>query len=428
MKKQLIIAFAVFSFALRLPGQEGFVPGTLLLETGREIQGLIKPERFEKGAASVQIIPESGIRQKYGIEEARSITLRWQDGREERFIKTVAAVNRSPWQTEKLGREMEPQMHRDTLVLMALVSGGALNLYVDERIGRPRFFIAKEEGEVQELLLHRYRHPAGEVAEVPEYRKQLVERMADCNSISIAKLNELKYNQPALMKVVESYNECKRSGELFIYKEPSGRLHFGFGAGANLSKVNFSGYTAINRITEAEFGWAWGYQAGIALDYRLARNSDKLTLTNELWYRRYGGDGVQQDANAGNLSQSRTIAIDLAYLNWNLLVKYRQPEKQNALVLLGGATQGWVLNDDSRVLVSRQQAGETVVSEEPFLENGPVDVLKRYNQGLMAGVGYRARNLEGTLRFELNNGLERMGNVKSSSTSVHLMVNYFLVE
>lgn len=147
-----------------------------------------------------------------------------------------------------------------------------------------------------------------------------------------------------------------------------------------------------------------------------------------MWYRRYGGDGVQQDANAGNLSQSRTIAIDLAYLNWNLLVKYRQPEKQNALVLVGGATQGWVLNDDSRVLVSRQQAGETVVSEEPFLENGPVDVLKRYNQGLMAGVGYRARNLEGTLRFELNNGLERMGNVKSSSTSVHLMVNYFLVE
>ncbi|MEM9929015.1 MAG: hypothetical protein AAF840_04315 [Bacteroidota bacterium] len=183
-----------------------------------------------------------------------------------------------------------------TAPLQVLIEGPiSLYVYLDQR-GNHHFFIRRNGNALEYLKYGRYKveGPAGKTAyrEVTHYQGQLKEALASCNFIGMD-IGKLKYQQNALLRLIEKYYSCGR--ERPFYWVPPQRGVWQFGADLGFVK----GTPTYSHVQNPIFPFSgvsdWGPGLGVHAKYRFGGPSGRVAVKLGGWHHSFTAGATEPD-------------------------------------------------------------------------------------------------------------------------------------
>lgn len=265
---------------------------------------------------------------KKSLSSKETIKLRKEDvsqfyyeASDELFVKKIADVDKTPYETLQLQETPNTAFQRDTIFLQKLV-GGELNLYFYYDFKR-HFFIEKQN-EVAELVLIKFLGTVGTAKKVfrqEKYKVQLNALLRDCN-----RPTNFYFDSDSLIKNVSTSNRCA-SNLTYIRKKEKPTLSLGILAGYGVTGFSFHGEAygdgaqLISQIKGRSFNAQPSSIFGVYFDVSLKHRSS-LTLNGELIYK-----PENEFTASNNISYAYDTRMDytikLATSQVNLGIKYK---------------------------------------------------------------------------------------------------------
>lgn len=174
-------------------------------------------------------------------------------------------------------------------------------------------------------------------------------------------------------------------------------------------------------ILNINFPNTYSVVAGVFADFILPRNERKWSIYNELLYSHYTvSEGFKDFTNENNY---RNVEGELgySYLKVNNMVRFRYPLGSFKVFANGGLSNGYAFKEtNNKTTVNKFHNSETI--EEGKL----LDKTRRYEQGLILGLGAIKGRLSGEFRYERGNGMSDYIYLGVRTDRFFLLANYRL--
>jgi hypothetical protein len=316
------------------------------------------------------------------------------------------------------------QVKMDTVFLTVLVQGKASLYYLKDLQAKVHFFIQKDKGPIEELILLKYLQESKTgnggkaLVVVHKYKGQLLDAFADCPEIA-SSIRSVKYTPESLQKLFVEYNQCL-VGQPIPY---SARLEkvtvkAGLLAGGSHTKLQFVG-DGHKELTGAPFTKAFSYTLGASFDILLPRSHQKWSLYNEFRWKSYQVSALYQEKKSDQYYTLNNLSFDIGYINWSSMVRYRCPMgKLQPFVNAGICNALAVKVGNENTVESRFYTNYRIEQEEA------IEHFRKREFGFCFGIGAKMRAFSGELRYEVGDGMSSYQNLKSTSKTTNFLVVY----
>jgi hypothetical protein len=277
-----------------------------------------------------------------------------------------------------------------------------------DQTGKNQFY-TKEDNAYTHLLYKQYavktETSSKVIAENNGYKGTLALYLKDCPGIQ-EKLRTATYTSSSLTKVFEYFYQCTNSSFDRKDERQEGKVEMGIVVGASLTQLDFSG--PIRYLTKVEYNSSTNATFGLFFDLKLLR-SKGWRISNDLLFTSFDvkGEGYFEDF------PDFTAKSSFAYSHLKTLHALQVSLLGRGKVYIaGGFSTGFVIKKDTEIQIS-YETGTTGLRQ---FES------RNFEFGYLAGLGFRAGNWNGEIRFEQTSGISNY--LREGST---LMRGYFLI-
>jgi hypothetical protein len=307
------------------------------------------------------------------------------------------------------------------MFIRVVVMGKISMYYARDKNDRTHLFIQKDGGVISELNYKRYyvdeivvqdyRNQITRRAIMSNqiYKEQLINAFADCPAIATRILTRpIAYSKNDIMNRVIAYNQCKNSNSVFKEGKEAWKFEFGLHGGINYAGLHFKS-TVLNFFDSAKISSSLGYAAAVSINCILPRTKNTWSIYNELLVRNFKSTGTTP---ALIFQEEGTVQFDLVYAKLVNMVRYQFPSDGLGAFLNAGISNGLCLKNVNVVTTTSGQ-------KQDFL-----GFFRDYEQGILLGGGMTYKNFSGDIRAEFSNAMSGNPAVKSSFSTLYVMVGY----
>ena len=255
---------------------------------------------------------------------------------------------------------------------------------------------------------------------VKKYRSQLAKYLQECENInrSVGKIEVLKLKD--VKKLFDSYYKCEETLPLYKKIENKQKASFGLVVGItnNQPKINTNSNDYQEILDNSNLN-STTISFGLQLDISLKSKRQRTSFYNELYYTYYSSD-IYQYTESDPYQYEYHITYKASYMKLaNMLRQSIIKKSKSSLFLELGITNGYTLNtENNRMLI--QTVGEQKVEQSDTI----FPKTKKFEQGIVGGIGFSTSKLTLDLRYERSNGFSKMENIPSPVNRFSVIFGY----
>ena len=328
-----------------------------------------------------------------------------------KYIRATQKIDQSSDNLNMLSSNYEPAFLEKTVFLKQLVEGD-VKLYKYDDGGYAKYCIGSGENQPEQLIYKPYYIEVGIMAYNKTYQKQL-QKVLTCSKISANDLQNVEYNEKALVKLVSANNQCENpNSEDKLVSEKKGILNLYV-----RPRINFSSLKAINQEANYEFALEskTGFGIGLEMEYVFPFNRNKWSVIFEPTYQNYT---AEETSSNNNFIPGFSYKASVDYASIELPV---------------GIRHYLFLNDHSKLFVNGQYSFEVKLKNKFEFRDQTGSLVKELegqsDQVFVFGIGYNYKNKYGVefRYFSRRNLLYNYSywNTKYQNTSIILSYNLF---
>lgn len=406
----LLICFTrTISFA-----QKNFKPGFVVVGQQDTLHGYINSRNWNRNPVSVEFrkTPKSENR-IYDIAEISAFKVE-----DESYVKAAVMVDVSPTNLNELSSSPTPTIEPQTVLLRILVNGPKNLFCLVTRTGRKHFFIGRNQA-YEPLINYRYNHTGGQamVIKVESFKEQLQKYLEDCHSLK-SEIAKLDYDLNAISELFQKYYDCQHTQPTFAAHREQLTFQTGILAGMSVSKLRFIG-SSPQHLTETDYKSSYRPSAGLFLNLTFPRTRKKLSLNNEIMFTSLNASGHHEQVLDAGRNASSDMVFELSYLKLNNLLRYKVLNRGVSLFISTGISNGVIVQKrNHKETTTHNYSGETI-------ERGTaIDFMRKYEQGLVFGIGSSHKKVALDVRYELGNGIADVNGLGSPTRRLYVLLAY----
>ena len=414
MKIRLRFFLFVFILPLYSTAQKDFSAGTMVLNSGDTVKGMIKNIEGRINPRTIQFQASASSEIKtYSPETVK--WFRFKGG--EWYFGYIGAIETSSLNNNELTYDSSMHTAIDTLFINAVLISRASLYYARDRNDRIHLFYSKgtdnivelgyKKYYVDEIVLADYRNRITKRAIISNemYKGQLMQAFSDCRYLAIGILSRpLNYAKTDLRKLFEDYNRCKEAKVVYKETKDNGKLEVSLHAGINSTgvKLNSTLNPAWNQVL---FDRSIGYEFGIGFNFLLPQLEEKWSLYNEVGIKEHHLTGA--DATTSPVTK---YTLEALYLKVITMGEYQLP--------YGKVKPVFGIGLSNNLSLGYKTSGEPVTGASIF------GAYRNYEHGLVFNFGLRWRDFDGTLRMEKSNGWSDYSDLHTAFTTWYFQLGY----
>lgn len=394
--------------------QENFLPGYVIELNGDTLNGLIDYRNWGKSPEKINFQGPGGEEQLYSPSQIRAFGVE-----DERYVSAVVDTEISPVQSGKILPEPQLRLETDTAFLQTMISGPRSLYYYKDEDGKEHFYIRKD-GAFELLIYKKYSEQVdGEkvIKEIREYAGQLREYLSDCPDI-VSETKNADYRKGSLEKVLLAYYDCTAEEMDFQKTSEKIRVEFGALAGVSSTSLNFKSDN-FAALVNTEYPASLGFAGGFSFDVIFPRNRGKWSLNNELLFSSYRVSGRYEDIQSEEQYTITTTEIGFAYLKLNNMIRYKHPFPGFFLFFNAGISNGFAIGETNEMV--RESRLFTQIRTE---EGAAIEDARKFEQGLLLGLGGKWNRYSAELRYERGNGMSNFSGLNSLTNRFFFLLGY----
>ena len=401
-------------FSTRAFGQQNYQPAKVITLAGDTLTGLVDYRGWDKNPRLItfKTNPQASAQIFHPLD------IKGFQVNSERYSSGQVSVEISPQGLDKLTTSPNPIYRTDTTFLKALVTGSQnLYRYKTSDDGR-EYFYTGGSGSFDLLIYKRYKR-AGDGSVVVEsnnqYQNQLGLYLSACPDIK-KRLSTINYAASSLQKLFATYYTCTNQPVAITKKKVV--YQAGVLIGAARTTLRFNPAPSVSIFDGSKYGPTGGLFFYVPLPGSLSH----WYINNELTYNSSfkGSSTINVFSSADNYTIN-SISLSLAYLKLNTLLRFTRPIGAGAIFINAGISNGYAIQvKNEQTIFHKFYSSQTTDTSELFPS------LRRYEQGVLAGVGASIKKLSAEVRYERSNGFLDQLNLSSSFERYSLLVGYRL--
>lgn len=398
-------------------GQQNYQPAKVTTLAGDTLRGFINYRGWDRNPRVVSFKPDlQAPEQLFHPLDIKEFSVS-----NERYAGAKVKVEDSPQDLDKLSTTATPSYRADTVFLRALIAGPK-SLYQYKMTNASRTYFYIQQGSSFDLLVYkRYKQPGDGPAVVQSnntYQDQLSLYLADCPTME-RRLKGARYVASSLQRLFADYY-AGTSRPLAFQLRSKTTHQLGLLAGISRTNLSFSdvknsAYPTLDSYTQV------GPTGGVYYYVSLPGNLGHFSLNNDVLFTFFKSSGSRDDFTSTTNYGTTTVSLELAYLKLNTLLRFTQPLGAGAIFINAGISNAYAVR-----VKSEKNVRQTFYSSERTSTTALFPDLRRYEQGLVAGIGASFKKVSAEARYEYSNGFLFSKELSSGFDRYSLLVGYRL--
>ncbi|MEI6900454.1 MAG: hypothetical protein WCL00_11300, partial [Bacteroidota bacterium] len=161
-----------------------------------------------------------------------------------------------------------------------------------------------------------------------------------------------------------------------------------------------------------------GFSGGVSLDIVLPRNNHKWSFCNELIVTMSDFHGLYVYDNYST-PVSYTTELGFTYLKINTMARFKYPIGKVFIFVNGGITNGVIISEKNYLRKDWLIGNRNYTFEEKAIPD-----TKKYEFGLIGGLGLKFWKLNLDLRYEYGTGISLYHSLASLTNRVYCLLGY----
>ena len=398
--------------------QEKYVTGYILTLHGDTVFGEVDYRNWEKNPGKIYFKEKSGKdKSGFGPMDIKGFGVK-----DEIYESAIVETETSPFNTPELDYSSALTLVKDTAFLQVMVRGTKSLYYYKPGSGKEQFYIKRDSS--FELLIHKkYLKDQDDrtvIVENKKYVGQLAIYLNDCPAIQ-QKANGADYKKSSLEGLFLDYYKCVMTGMSFHKKTAKVAVAFGVLAGVSMTSVKFRSTDSeyFDYLINAGYKPSVNFSAGLFMDVILAGNQGKWSIYNELILSSYKIDGRYDEYVNENKYAITYTTLGYSYVKMNNMLRFKYPVGKFFLFLNAGISNGYAVSETN--YMRRESRLFTQVRIE---EGKALNETRRYEMGLIAGLGTKFWKFSFEIRYENGNGMSAYTALKSTANRLYCLLGY----
>jgi hypothetical protein len=291
-----------------------------------------------------------------------------------KYIRAKVNIDRSGAGLNRFNSNKHPVFSEEQLFLKVLIEGEASLFFYDDGTLR-RFFYRTKDSEVKQLIYKEYLTRDNMIAVNNSFRQQLLNDLK-CQDITMRDLEDIKYTENSLERVIVKYNICTKS-EYRDFKTKKSKDLFNLTIRPGLNISSLSGSYANTTLRDFDFDPSLRLRLGIEVEIILPFNNNKWALITEPTYQSFRSSKTManRDISGGTL----VCTVDYASIELPLGVRHYFFLRNESKIFLNAAP---VVDFSFNSSIQFARSNGSVLSSEEF--------ESKVNMAL--GVGYKHKD------------------------------------
>jgi hypothetical protein len=387
--------------------QENYLQGQIFKAGGDTLRGFIDYRKWDFNPDNVFFKENlNGNRVKYSPLDIKGFSVF-----DEIYESAIINTEVSPMDISNLDYNSNFKLVSDTLFLQSMVQGKKSLYYYKNNIRKELFYI-KSDSSFELLMYKKYLYGLDNaIIENRKYIGQLLLYLNDCKEIQ-SNLKETEYQQGSLEKLFNDYYRCVKSDMKFQKKVEKPSMEMGALAGLSLTSLKFRS-NDLPDLENANFNKSTNFTAGLFLDVIVPGNhKKKWSLNNELMFSSYNVSGSYNNAITQITSYT---TLGFSYLKMNNMVRFKYPIGGTFVYINIGITNGLIVSETNKMKME---------SLYRTLDYKAIPETKKWENGLLTGVGVKYKKYSFEIRYEKGNGISAYRGLGSSTKRYTLTLGY----
>jgi hypothetical protein len=393
--------------------QENFLPGFIIQKNGDTIHGLVDYRNWNNNPDKIS------FKGPDGIKEYTPFTIKGFGVQDELYTSATIKTEISPKNPNDLTLDPSLVLVTRTTFLQALIIGEK-SLYFYRDINDKSQFYIPQDTSFEFLVYKKYlveREGTNVIAENKMYAGQLAIYLQDCPSIR-SKIYSCAYKKSNIEKLFLNYYNCTKLPVKF-HKETE-KLKFEFGAVAGISLTNLIIHSeSYDYLMYADYPVSANFSGGLFMDLIIPRNQRRWSIDNELLFTTYQVEGTYTDYEHANKYTIYSTKLGFSYIKLVNMVRYKQPVGK--FFIYGNV--GWS-NGIAIAYTDYLKSDEILFTQERIEEGPAIDGIRKYEVGLIGGVGVKYNRFSLETRFERGSGMAWYNDLRTGHMRYYFLLGY----
>jgi len=242
-----------------------------------------------------------------------------------KYIRAVVNMDLSNNELYKLSESKKLEYEEKQAFFKVLIEGNAnLYEYVDGNL--VKFLYKKNDSEIEQLILKKYKNSDNNIVSNEEYKKQLWLNLK-CNNITIKSFKYLKYKKRDLVDFFLKYNKCKNEDYInYEKKKKQDLFNLNVRIGLNNSSLSTSNTISPSTTRYPDFDSQIALRAGIEAEFVMPFNKNKWAVILEPTYQSF--------KVKGDVSRN---SVDYSSIELPIGVRHYMFINENSKIFLNGS-------------------------------------------------------------------------------------------
>lgn len=405
-----------------LPGQAfsqpNYQPAKITTLAGDTIQGFIDYRGWAKNPQSIAF----KLNQQAPVQTFRPLNIKGFKVSNETYASGQISIEDSPQRLEELSTSATPILHPDTTFLKVLAAGSkSLYQYSQAGSGREYFYI-EQKGIFELLVYKRYRQMVDGAILVRsnnQYQQQLLQYLSPCTAIK-QRLRTGRYDASSLQRLFAAYYAACANQQPAFLETHKTHHQAGILVGATSATLGFSTSTHIYYPVLDSYT-SYGPTGGLFYYIPLPGSLGRFSFNNDLTFSSFKSAGSSTATVSPDNYTNTSVSLKFSYLKLNTLIRFTQPVGTGAFFINAGISNGYALqNQNEKTVATKFYTSSTTKTTAAFTD------FRRYEQGIVIGIGASIKLLSAEARYERSNGFLDYNDLSSSFKRFSLLVGYRL--
>lgn len=414
MKKILITLCAALTI-LSVHAQKNFLPGYIVTNQKDTVPGFIDYRNWKRNPVEITFSKNNDQTvTTYHPGEIASFSVS-----DEIYESATVEIEVSPTKISDLSYEPDFRVEEETAFLQSLVRGNKSLYYLLNRSGNNNFYI--KNGTMYELLLYKIYAKSENFAKLAiknkVYTGQLLNYLKDCPDIK-STITMKRYLQKDLTSLFNSYYACTNRNAEFNKKTERMTAEFGVLAGISIANIKVSG-RSYPYLTHTNFSTSVNPTGGLFLNLVLPRNQGRFSINNELLFTTYKIEGTHVDYESEDVNTITYTTFKTSQIKLNTMTRIKIPVQKIHLHLEAGISNAYAFS-----ITADRTRDIKFYSQDEVIKDKALKNTRRYEQGLLAGIGAEYKKLSFTVRYEGSNGISTANTLKTVINRVYVVAGF----
>lgn len=333
--RNLLMAMLAFAFAALVHAQNLTTPCIAVTAKGDTLVGKVLDENWDENPSSIWFSENGDSFKTYLPADLQSFRVG-----DDVYLSAEVDVELSSRASESLSYKTKMRLKQKSVFLKVLVLGPKSLYYYKDESSNDFFYIRNDS--TYKLLeykrIYDYTNGKTTVLENKRYVGQLTLYLMDRPDLQEA-INKVDYTKNSMLSLFEKYYKDKGAAKLLESSKDKVKTHFGVFAGPTNNVILFSGM-AFPEFTHGLAPTKTTITPGVFVEITEPRNFGRWSLYNDIQYDSYHFASTIT-MNSDNIN----TRLDLDFLKWNILMRYKVLVGNYSVYVAGGAFLAFLIHE-----------------------------------------------------------------------------------